>query len=107
MREHRRILDDALANLKVAEANYEVAKARLAKTRIVAPFSGIIGTRKVSVGAFLRTGQQITELANLNEIRVSFSAPERFLSQLKRNAEVTVSSSVFPGYEIKGKNYCD
>jgi membrane fusion protein (multidrug efflux system) len=96
-------LDDALANLKVAEANYELAKARLNKTRIVAPFDGIIGTRKVSVGAFLRTGQEITELANLNEIRVSFSAPERFLAQLKRNAEVTVSSSVFPGYEVNGK----
>jgi membrane fusion protein (multidrug efflux system) len=96
-------LDDALANLKVAEANYELAKARLSKTRIVAPFDGIIGTRKVSVGAFLRTGQEITELANLNEIRVGFSAPERFLAQLKRNAAVTVSSSVFPGYEIKGK----
>lgn len=96
-------LDDALANLKVAEANYELAKARLSKTRIVAPFNGIIGTRKVSVGAFLRTGQEITELANLNEIRVSFSAPERFLAQLKRNAEVIVSSSVFPGYEVKGK----
>ena len=96
-------LDDAVANLKVAEANYELAKARLAKTRIVAPFGGTIGTRRVSVGTFLRTGQQITELANLNEIRVSFSAPERFLGQLKRNAEVVVSSSVFPGHEIKGR----
>lgn len=96
-------LDDAIANLKVAEANFELAKARLAKTQITAPFDGIIGTRKVSVGAFLRTGQEITELANLNEIRVSFSAPERFLAQLKRNAEVIVSSSVFRGYEVKGK----
>ncbi|MGA9294126.1 MAG: efflux RND transporter periplasmic adaptor subunit [Ignavibacteriaceae bacterium] len=96
-------LDDAVANLKVAEANFELAKARLSKTRIVAPFDGIIGTRKVSAGAFLRTGQEITELANLNEIRISFSAPERFLAQLKRNADVIVSSSVFPGYEVKGK----
>lgn len=96
-------LDDAIANLKVAEANHELAKARLSKTRIVTPFDGIIGTRKVSVGAFLRTGQEITELANLNEIRVSFSAPERFLAQLKRNADVIVSSSVFPNYQVKGK----
>ncbi len=96
-------LDDALANLKVAEANYELAKARLSKTKIVAPFDGIIGARKISVGTFLRTGQEITELANLNEIRVSFSAPERFLAQLKRNAEVIVSSTVFPGHDVKGK----
>ncbi len=96
-------LDDAIANLKVAEANYELAKARLSKTRIVAPFDGIVGTRKVSIGTFLRTGQAITELANLNEIRVSFSAPERFLAQLKRNADVTVTSTVFPDYKVNGK----
>ena len=96
-------LDDAIANLKVAEANYELAKAKLSKTHIVAPFDGIIGTRKVSVGTFLRTGQEITELANLNEIRVTFSAPERYLAQLKRDATVIVSSSVFPGYEVSGR----
>lgn len=96
-------LDDALANLQVAKANYELAKAREEKTRIIAPFSGIIGARKVSVGAFLRTGQEITQLANLNEIRVGFSAPERYLANLKRNAQVIVSSSTFPGYELKGR----
>ena len=96
-------LDDALANLKVAEANYELAKARLNKTRIVAPFDGEVGARKVSVGTFLRTGQEITELANLSEIRINFSAPERFLAQLKRNGQVTVTSTVFPGYEVKGR----
>ncbi len=96
-------LDDALANLKVAEANYELAKARLAKTQITAPFNGFVGARKISVGTFLRTGQEITELANLNEIRVIFSAPERYLAQLKKNAKVVVSSTVFPDYNVSGK----
>ena len=96
-------LDDALASLKVAEANLKLAKARLDKTHIVAPFDGNVGSRVVSVGTFLRTGDAITELANLNEIRISFSAPERFLSQLKRNAEVIVSTPVYTGHEVKGK----
>ncbi len=96
-------LDDALASLKVAEANLKLAKARLNKTRIVAPFEGMIGSRRVSVGSFLRTGEAITELANLNEIRINFSAPERFLSQLKRGAEVNVSSPVYPDHVVKGK----
>lgn len=95
-------LDDALANLKVAEANYELAKARLAKTRVTAPFDGLVGARKVSVGTFLRTGQEITELANLSEIRVNFSAPEQYLARLKRGSKVVVSSSVFQGYELTG-----
>jgi len=95
-------LDDALASLKVAEANLKLAKTRFEKTRIVAPFDGLIGSRKVSVGTFLRAGEPITELANLNNLRVTFYAPEKFLSQLKRGAEVTVSTTVFPGHNAKG-----
>ncbi len=95
-------LDDAGASLKVAEANLDVAKARLAKTRIVAPFDGNIGARRVSIGTFLRAGQIITELANLDAIRVNFSAPERYLARLTRGAEVSVSTTAYPGYAIKG-----
>ncbi|MBI4548124.1 MAG: efflux RND transporter periplasmic adaptor subunit [Ignavibacteriae bacterium] len=96
-------LDDAAAALKVAQANLDLAKARFAKTRIIAPFDGIIGARRVSVGTFMRTGQSVTDLANIDEIRVTFAAPERFLSQLTRGASVAVSTTAFPGYELQGK----
>ncbi len=96
-------LDDAAAALKVAEANLALARARLSKTRITAPFSGVLGARRVSPGAFIRSGQPITDLARLNELRINFSAPERYLSQLHRGAEVTVSTTAYPGYELKGK----
>ena len=96
-------LDDASAALKVAEANLEVARARFAKTRIIAPFNGIIGARKVSVGAFLRPGQPITELANIDGIRVIFAAPERFISRLNIGAEVAVSTTAFADMALTGK----
>lgn len=96
-------LDDAAAALKVAEANLALAKARFSKTRITAPFDGMIGGRRVSVGTFVRSGAAITDLANIDQIRVSFSAPERYLPDLHRNAEVAVSTIAFPGYEVRGK----
>jgi len=96
-------LDDAAAALQVAEANLSLAKARLSKTRIIAPFDGIIGSRKVSVGSFLRTGQPITELANINDIRISFSAPERFLSTLRKGAEVNISTTAYDELKVKGR----
>jgi len=96
-------LDDAAAALKVAEANADVAKARFAKTRIVAPFDGEIGARLVSVGTFLRAGQPIAELVNIDEIRVTFSAPEKYLSSLHQGAAVTVTTPAFPGAEASGK----
>lgn len=96
-------LDDAAAALKVAEANLAVANARFAKTRITAPFNGIIGSRRVSVGTFLRAGQAITDLANIDNIRVNFSAPERFLSRLKAGAQVTVFNTAYANFEAKGE----
>jgi membrane fusion protein (multidrug efflux system) len=95
-------LDDAAATLKVAEANLDLARARLAKTKIVAPFNGIIGARRVSVGTFLRAGQPIAELANIDDIRVNFSAPERYLPHLSQGASVNVSTPAFPGAISKG-----
>lgn len=96
-------LDDAAAAQKVAEADLALARARFAKTRITAPFDGIVGARKVSVGAFVRAGQPIADLARIQEIRVNFSAPERFLSRLSRGAAVAVSTTAFPGYQLQGE----
>jgi membrane fusion protein (multidrug efflux system) len=96
-------LDDAAAALKVAEANLALAKARHAKTRITAPFDGTAGSRRVSLGSYVRAGQAITDLANLRRIRVIFSAPERMIAQVKEDAEVIVSSTAFPGYSARGK----
>ncbi len=95
-------LDDAAAGLKVADANLSLAKTRFAKTRVLAPFDGIIGARRVSIGTFLRAGQAIAELANIDNIRVNFSAPERYLSQLARGAMVSVSTTAYPGYTLQG-----
>ena len=96
-------LDNAAAALKVAEANLALAKARFNKTRIVAPFNGKIGVRQVSVGSFVRAGQKITEMANLDHMRVGFSVPERYLSHLMRGAEVSVSTPAHSDQIVNGK----
>jgi membrane fusion protein (multidrug efflux system) len=96
-------LDDAAAALKVAEANLALAQARLQKTRITAPWSGLAGARRVSPGAFVRAGQEITDLAAVRDIKVRFSAPERYLGVLQRGAPVTVSTPAFPGYTLEGR----
>lgn len=96
-------LDDAAAALKVADANFAVAGSRLSKASIRAPWSGLVGARRVSPGAFIRAGDPITDLAQLDQVRVNFSAPERYLALLTRGAEVTVTTTAFLGEELKGK----
>jgi membrane fusion protein (multidrug efflux system) len=95
-------LDDAAAALGVAEANLDLAQARLSKTRITAPFAGVLGARRVSPGAFLRAGDPITDLAKIDELRIIFSAPERYLGQLKHGAPVSVTTTAYPGDSITG-----
>lgn len=95
--------DDVNAAYKVAEAELAMIEAKLAKTRIVAPFSGEVGARKVSPGAFLRAGTPITDLANITELKVTFSAPERYFPLLRRGSEVSIATAPYPDYELKGR----
>ena len=95
-------LDDAGGALKVAEANLALARTRLAKARIVAPFSGVVGSKRVSPGAYLRAGQVITDLAQISELKVTFAAPERYLSKLKPGAAVNVTTTAYGDYSLEG-----
>jgi membrane fusion protein (multidrug efflux system) len=96
-------LDDASAAVKVAEANVSSAKARLDKASIRAPFSGLVGARRVSNGTYVRPGDAITDLARVEDLRVIFAVPERYLAQLKRGSEVIVTTTAFTGEELHGK----
>lgn len=95
-------LDDAVAAEQVAAADLALARARLAKTRITAPFAGTAGARRVSVGAYVRPGTEITDLADLSELRVNFAAPERMLGRLALGAEVEVRTSAWPDRPLVG-----
>src|SRR5262249_48875722 len=86
-------LDDAKAALQVAEADLALAEARLGKTRIRAPFSGIVGVRRISPGAFINPGDPITVLARIEQMRVVFYSPERYLARLKLGSPVTASTN--------------
>ncbi|MBE0566759.1 MAG: efflux RND transporter periplasmic adaptor subunit [Krumholzibacteria bacterium] len=95
-------LDDATAALKVAEANLALAETRLAKTRITAPFAGLAGARRVSPGAFLRAGSAVTELAQIDRLRVTFAVPERILGALHTGAAIHVETPAFPDAVLRG-----
>jgi membrane fusion protein (multidrug efflux system) len=96
-------MERAQTELDVAEANEAVALARLEKTRIRAPFSGVVGRRRVSAGAYLNTGEVITELGRLDLMRVAFSAPERYASRLSRGMPVEIRTTAYPGEMFAGK----
>ena len=95
--------DRAATTLAVARANLAQAQARLSKTRIRAPFSGVTGRRRISPGAYVRAGDVITDLARLDQLRLSFQAPERFAGRLRVGSRVEVRPAAFPDRAFVGE----
>lgn len=75
--------DNALNRLKTTDADIKLLEAQLAKTRIRAPFSGIIGLRYVSEGAFISPNSVIATLYNINPAKIEFSVAGRYSTQVK------------------------
>ncbi len=90
-------LDQAAATLKVQQARLELAEAQLAKTRIRAPFAGVLGLRNVSVGAVVGESTQLVTLEDVSQMKVDLRLPERFLGQLARGQSIQVEVDAFPG----------
>ena len=89
--------DQALNGLRVAQANVQLAEARLAKTKIVAPFGGIIGIRQISVGDYVKEGQDLVTLEDISALKVDFRVPEQLLAALRPGQAVEMGSDALPG----------
>jgi membrane fusion protein (multidrug efflux system) len=95
--------DEAENNLRVAEAAVSLASARLAKTEIRAPFSGVIGLRVVSVGDYVKEGADVVNLESIDPLKVDFRVPEIYLSQVQAGQTLSVALDALPGKAFDGK----
>jgi membrane fusion protein (multidrug efflux system) len=80
--------DFALSELNVLRAELELAEARLVKTRIHAPFEGVIGLRDVSIGSYLTPQTRIATLQDVDPVKIDFSVPEKYVRHLREGATI-------------------
>ena len=90
-------LDASAATLKVQAAALQLAEAKVAKTRLKAPFKGMVGLRNVSVGDYVKEGQDLINIEDIGTLRVDFKLPESYLGRLGKGQVVEVSSDALPG----------
>jgi membrane fusion protein (multidrug efflux system) len=95
--------DEAENNLKVAEAALTLAQARLAKTEIKAPFTGLIGLRQVSVGDYVKEGADLVNLESVDLLKVDFRVPEIYLKQVRVGQVMEVTLDALPGKAFEGR----
>jgi membrane fusion protein (multidrug efflux system) len=86
-----------LESVEKSESTLEGLKAQVAlinvqinKGTIRAPFSGRIGLRQISEGAYITTSDLITTLAQTEKLKVSFSIAQRYASMVKMGQEISL-----------------
>jgi membrane fusion protein, multidrug efflux system len=99
----RQEYDTSVASQKQTEANVGEIRATIERKTIRAPFSGILGIRKVNLGQYLAAGNPIVQLQSMNPIYVNFGVPQQSGTQVKVGGSVTVTAQDLGGKEFTGR----
>ncbi len=95
--------DQATAQQKQTEANVGAIRATIQRKTIRAPFSGVLGIRKVNLGQYLSAGSAIVQLQSLNPIYVNFGLPQQALGQVNVGRKLRVTSEDIAGKAFTGR----
>ncbi|MCX6148395.1 MAG: efflux RND transporter periplasmic adaptor subunit [Candidatus Kapabacteria bacterium] len=81
-----------VSNLK---AEIDIIKVNISKTEIKAPYNGVIGLKKISLGQYITPSNIIATIRAVNQLKLDFSIPEKYSSAMKagRIVEFNVSGS--------------
>jgi len=95
--------DTAVASQKQTEANVGEIRATIERKTIRAPFSGVLGIRKINVGQYLAAGNPIVQLQALNPIYVDFGVPQQAGAQVHAGSIVNVTAQDLSGKQFTGR----
>lgn len=95
--------DKAKSDYKNKQALLKIARANLAKTKIQAPFNGVLEDKQISIGDFVQAGQALITLTDLDHLKVDYTVPEKYLAKLKVGQKVELTTNAYPGEVFVGK----
>lgn len=95
--------DRATADLRQTDARVGEIRATIDRKTIRAPFSGILGIRRVNLGQYLSAGDALVTLQSLNPIYVNFGVPQQSMAQVRAGRTVRVTVNDLGGVEFTGR----
>ena len=98
--------DDAQQKLTAAataQAQVEAQRALVAQKTIRAPFSGVLGIRKVHLGQYVAPGAAVVSLQQLDPIYLDFSLPEQEIGKMVVGTRIRASVDALPGQVFEGE----
>jgi len=97
------VIDRTRLELEQAAASISVIKTRISDRVIRAPFAGTVGLRNISVGALVETGDLIATLDDTRKIKLDFSVPSLFLTELSPGLKIKARAAALGNKEYLGE----
>lgn len=85
--------DISNAEFRSSQSQSQLIQAQIAKTFVKAPFAGKIGLRSISPGTYISPTVLVANLLNTSKLKITFSIPEKYASQVKLNTSLTFTVS--------------
>jgi RND family efflux transporter MFP subunit len=82
---------------RAARARILLARKAVDDTVVRAPFGGLVGERRVSVGDFVTRGTVVATVMRVDPLRVELTVPEQAMSRIRAGQTVVVSVDAYPG----------
>ena len=95
-------LDRAQRDLDSAEATLRALQSRQKDRVLVAPFDGVLGFRRVSVGSFVRPGDIVATLIDDREMNLDFDVPSIFTRSIQPGTAIVAETDDLPGQVFQG-----
>jgi membrane fusion protein (multidrug efflux system) len=80
--------DLSLLGVSNLKADIDILKEAVRKTEIRAPFSGKLGLKNISDGAYVTSATIITTISQVNILKIQFNVPEKYGSQLRTGQSI-------------------
>lgn len=93
----------ASKGLTQAEVEVAVARLEMERTKVRAPFSGILTDLKVSAGETVSPGQDLVTIVDVREIRIEARVLESEIGRMKLGRAADVRFFAYPGMVFKGR----
>ena len=96
-------VDQTQAALDVAESQVALARAQVERMRVLAPFAGVAGIRRVDVGDYVKDGADIVDLEDTSSLWVDYRLPERYLGRVRVGLPVEVQLDAAPQRALRAR----
>jgi membrane fusion protein (multidrug efflux system) len=96
-------VDRERENALSARSNLQSIALELEKTRIIAPFDGIVARRYVRQGQRVASGDKLFWVTAVQPLQVRFTLPEQYSRSLKPGDELAVTPSAAAGEAASAK----